>query len=71
MGGRGHLQLWGSCAAPAISSAREPTAVAVTAPVLSVALRGVEVPSPIVELLAQAVEPPLMIRGTETFLLVH
>ena len=58
-------------AAPAIISAGESPAIALRPPVLSLALRSVEVLSPIVEFLAQAVEPPLMISSTETLFLVH
>jgi hypothetical protein len=56
---------------PAIGSARETPSIGVRAAILGVCFRSVEATSPFVEFFPQRVDPPSMIRSTETLLFGH
>jgi hypothetical protein len=56
---------------PAIGSAREAPAVRVGAAILCVCFRSVEATSPFIEFFPQGVDPPAMIRSTESLLFGH
>ena len=56
---------------PAVDSAWRAPAIDVRAAVLRLGFRGVELPSPQVELFTESVDPPPMIAGAETLLICH
>lgn len=58
-------------AAPAIGSARETPSIGVGTAILRVCFRSVEATSPFVEFFPQRVDPPSMIRSTETLFFGH